>query len=300
MAKKSGLGRGIDSIFLDNDFDTEEKKGASVTLRVSQIDPTPGQPRRIFDQEALAQLADSIGAHGVLQPILVREVALDRYRIVAGERRWRAAKLAGLSEVPVIIVDMSEREAAEVALIENIQREDLNPMEEALGYDTLKKEYGLTQEEIAARVGKSRSAIANTMRLLDLPESVRALVEAGTLSAGHARTLLGLRVKEEMLPLAERAISLELSVRDLEGEVRRANRLAEERAKETVEEETEEVTVDYVKELERKMISHFGGRRVKVSASGKKKSVTLFFEDNEDLEDLLTSICGRAFIDELS
>ena len=293
MAKKSGLGRGIDSIFLDNDFDSEEKAGAS-TLRLSQIDPTPGQPRKTFDSEALAQLADSIGAHGVLQPILVREVAPDRYRIVAGERRWRASKLAGLSEIPAIIVDMSEREAAEVALIENIQREDLNPIEEALGYETLKKEYGLTQEEISEKVGKSRSAIANAMRLLDLPDGVRSLVVAGTLSAGHARTLLGLKSTDAMLPLAEKAIDAELSVRDLEGEVRRLNRLSSQVATEE-EDDGMTVHVDYVKELERRMISHLG-RRVKLNTKGAKKSVTLFFEDNDDLDELLSVICGKDFL----
>ena len=293
MAKKSGLGRGIDSIFLDNDFTAEEKAGTS-TLRISQIDPTPGQPRKEFDGEALAQLADSIGAHGVLQPILVREVAPDRYRIVAGERRWRASKMAGLSEIPAIVVDISDREAAEIALIENIQREDLNPIEEALGYETLKKEYSLTQEEISAKVGKSRSASANAMRLLDLPEAVRALVVAGTLSAGHARTLLGLKSADAMLPLAEKVIAFDFSVRELEAEVRRLNRLS---TKADVEEEDEEeVRVDYVKELERRMTSHLG-RRVKLSTKGAKKSLTLYFEDNDDLDELLTLICGKDFVD---
>ena len=293
MAKKSGLGRGIDSIFLDNDFTAEEKAGTS-TLRISQIDPTPGQPRKEFDGEALAQLADSIGAHGVLQPILVREVAPDRYRIVAGERRWRASKMAGLSEIPAIVVDISDREAAEIALIENIQREDLNPIEEALGYETLKKEYSLTQEEISAKVGKSRSAIANAMRLLDLPEAVCALVVAGTLSAGHARTLLGLKSADAMLPLAEKVIAFDFSVRELEAEVRRLNRLSTKADAE--EEDEEEVRVDYVKELERRMTSHLG-RRVKLSTKGAKKSITLYFEDNDDLDELLTLICGKDFVD---
>ncbi len=295
MAKKSGLGRGIDSIFLDNDFE-EEVKGGQTTLRLSQIDPTLGQPRKHFDQEALAQLADSIAAHGVLQPILVREVGPERYQIVAGERRWRASKLAGLSEIPAIIVEMTEREAAEVALIENIQREDLNPIEEALGYETLKNEYGLTQEEISAKVGKSRSAIANTLRLLALPEGVRDLLIKGKLSEGHARALLGLRTETLMLPLAEKIMIADLSVRDAENEVRRMNRLADAPVVEDTEEKT--ITVDYVKELERKMTTHLS-RRVKVSAKGAKKSVTLFFEDNEDLEELLISICGKDFLKEL-
>ena len=297
MAKKTGLGRGIDSLFLDNDLDTEDKGGQKM-LRISQIDPNPNQPRRHFDKEALAQLADSIAAHGVLQPILVREVAHDRYAIVAGERRWRASKLAGQTEIPVIVVDMTEREAAEVALIENIQRADLNPIEEAQAYETLKNEYKLTQEEIAGRVGKSRSAIANTMRLLALPVAVRELVIKGSLSEGHARALLGLKSQDSMLPLAEKIIFTDLSVRDAENEVRRLNRLAEL----DEEDETEDApafAVDYVRELERKMTTHLD-RRVKVSAKGARKSVTLFFEDNDDLENLLVRICGKDFLDELS
>ena len=293
MAKKSGLGRGIDSIFLDNDFEEEAKSGTA-TLRLSQIDPTLGQPRKHFDQEALAQLADSIAAHGVLQPIIVREVTTDRYQIVAGERRWRASKLAGLTEIPVIIVNMTEREAAEVALIENIQREDLNPIEEAEGYETLKNEYGLTQEQIAEKVGKSRSAIANTMRLLALPKEVRELIVKGQLSEGHARAVLGLRTQELMLPLAEKVVAADLSVRDTENEVRRRNRLAD--LPEEEEETTATITVDYVKELERRMTTHFS-RRVKVNTKGAKKSVTLFFEDNEDLDELLLTICGKDFLD---
>ena len=295
-AKKSGLGRGIDSIFLDNEIENAPEGGVK-TLRITQIDPTVGQPRKTFDQEALAGLADSIAAHGVLQPILVREVGPDRYAIVAGERRWRAAKLAALSEIPAIVVEMDEKTAAEVALIENIQREDLNPIEEAEAYETLANEYRMTQEDIAARVGKSRSAIANTMRLLDLPPDVRALVVDGKLSAGHARALLGLIQPALMLTLAEKAVENEYSVRDMEEEVRRTNRLLAAAEKELPAKPIFEV--DYVKELERKMVSALG-RKVKVSTKGAKKSVTLFFEDNEDLEDLLKQILGESFLSELS
>ncbi len=295
-AKKSGLGRGIDSIFLDNEFENAPEGGVK-TLRISQIDPTVGQPRKTFDQEALAGLADSIAAHGVLQPILVREVGPERYAIVAGERRWRAAKLAALSEIPAIVVEMDEKTAAEVALIENIQREDLNPVEEAEAYETLAKEYRMTQEEIASRVGKSRSAIANTMRLLDLTADVRAMVMSGNLSAGHARALLGLLDREMMLPLAKKAVENGYSVRDMEEEVRRANRLFGKTDEEAPV--SAPFKVDYAKELERKMISVLG-RKVKVCAKGAKKSVVLYFEDNEDLEGLLEQIMGKAFLSELS
>lgn len=295
-AKKSGLGRGIDSIFLDNEFENAPEGGVK-TLRISQIDPTVGQPRKTFDQEALAGLADSIAAHGVLQPILVREVGPERYAIVAGERRWRAAKLAALSEIPAIVVDMDEKTAAEVALIENIQREDLNPIEEAEAYETLANEYRMTQEEIASRVGKSRSAIANTMRLLDLPADVRALVVAGSISAGHARALLGLLDREMMGVLAEKAVENGYSVRDMEDEVRKANRFAA-KAEETEPIAPQTFRVDYAKELERKMISALG-RKVKVCAKGAKKSVVLYFEDNEDLEGLLEQILGKDFLSEI-
>ena len=167
MAKKSGLGRGLDSLFLEN---VEEKKNMIETVKVSLIDPKPDQPRKFFDQEALAQLADSISCHGVLQPIIVREMTSGRYEIVAGERRWRATKLAGLTEIPAVIIDEDDLKAAEISIVENIQREDLNPLEEAQAYRTLSVQYNMTQEQISGRVGKSRSAVANALRLLDLPE----------------------------------------------------------------------------------------------------------------------------------
>ncbi len=288
-AKKSGLGRGLDSLFLDTLEDDSKKDGVQ-QIKVSLIDPKSGQPRKSFDGEALAQLADSISAHGVLQPILLREIGSDRYQIIAGERRWRAAKLAGLSDVPAMILDKDELSAAQIALVENIQRENLNPIEEAMAFRSLADEYGMTQEELARQVGKSRSAIANAVRLLDLPDEVLGLVASGDLSAGHARALLGLRDRELIAPLAKRAVEESLSVREIEDAVKKANRPV----KEKVEEPTV-FKVDYVAELEQKIMQGLG-RKVKISSNGPKKSISLYFEDNEDLEMLLRRIMGDDFI----
>lgn len=288
-AKKSGLGRGLDSLFLDT-FEDENRKGGVQEIKISLIDPKSGQPRKVFDSEALAQLADSIAVHGVLQPILLREIGGDRYQIIAGERRWRASKLVGLTEIPAIVLDKDELAAAQIALVENVQRENLNPIEEAMAFRSLANEYGMTQEELSRQVGKSRSAIANALRLLDLPDEVLKLVSEGALSAGHARTLLGLRDREQILPLAKRAIELGLSVRELEDAVKRSNR--------PIREKTEpEATfqVDYVAELEQKMMQGLG-RKVKITSTGSKKLVSLYFEDNEDLEALLRSILGDEFV----
>ena len=190
MAKKpAGLGKGIDNILFDNSV---EEKGDITKLRISMIEPKIDQPRRVFEGEALAELADSIAAHGVLQPILVREIADGHYQIIAGERRYRASKMAGLTEVPVIILDKDDLETAQISLIENIQREDLNPIEEAQAYRALIQNYNLTQEEVSLKVGKGRSTITNALRLLDLSDDVIAMLNAGELSAGHARALLAL------------------------------------------------------------------------------------------------------------
>ena len=194
MAKKGGLGRGIDSLFLDNSFD-EVNKNAIEEISLSLIDPKSNQPRKYFDNEALSQLADSIAAHGVLQPIIVREIASGRYQIIAGERRWRASKLAGKTDIPCIIVDKDDLKAAQIALVENIQRENLNPLEEALAYRALAKEYEMTQEELSAQVGKNRSAIANSLRLLDLPEEVLELLDP--ISLNSLKELSGI-VADEM------------------------------------------------------------------------------------------------------
>ena len=287
--KKSGIGRGLDALFLET-FEEEKKPGGVEKIKTSMIDPKSGQPRKTFDPETLAQLAESIAAHGVLQPILVRASGNGRYQIIAGERRWRAAKLAGLTEIPAVTLDRDDLAAAEIALVENVQREDLNPIEEAGAFRALAEEFGMTQEELSRRVGKSRSYIANATRLLELPDDVRALVSAGTLSAGHARTLLGLRDRGEILPLARRCVSDGISVRELEILVKRANRPIRE-----TRDEAPAFRVNYVAELERRMTSDLG-RKVKIAAKGKQKTLTLFFEDNEDLDALLRRIMGDEFL----
>ena len=298
MAKKlSGLGRGLESVFLENTIETnEEKAGGVLKLRVSQLEPKDNQPRKHFDTEALAQLADSIAAHGVLQPILVREILGDRYQIIAGERRWRAAKMAGLSEVPVVLLDSTEEEAAQIALIENIQREDLNPLEEAAAYKSLAEEYHLTQEEISRQIGKSRSAIANAVRLLDLPESLHPHLASGELSAGHARALLGLRVIEDMEALAAVIIERGLSVRVTEEEVKRWNRRRELEETAPAAEDEKPQVVNYAKELEHRIMASLG-RRVKLDTKRGKSCITFYYEDNEDLESFLRGVVGDDFFD---
>ena len=232
--KNSGLGRGLDAIFLENSLDEDKitKENQITVLKLSLIDPKSDQPRKNFDKQSLEELASSIRENGLLQPIIVREYGEGRYQIIAGERRFRASKLAELTEIPAIIMNKDDRKAAEIALIENVQREDLNPIEEAMGFRALQEEYGLTQEELSSRIGKSRSAIANATRLLDLPEEILVLLASGKLSAGHGRTLLAVRDEEAMIELAKRVISEDLSVRRLEEEVKRANRKKKEEPEE--------------------------------------------------------------------
>ncbi len=214
MAKKlGGLGKGLNAIFIEND---NEDKSGSVTLNISEIEPNRSQPRKDFDEKALSELAESISQHGLLQPLLVRPLPLGGYEIVAGERRYRACRMAGLTEVPVIIRELDETSTMELALIENLQREDLSALEEAQGYNTLITEHGLTQDEVARSVGKSRPAVANALRLLKLPESVTEYLREGKISAGHARALLTLESEEEMTELAELIVSKDLSVRQTE------------------------------------------------------------------------------------
>ena len=296
MAKKnSGLGRGLDAIFLDNAINDKVRSGENTitVVSISLVDPKSDQPRKYFDKEALEELSSSIKENGLLQPILVREYADGRYQIIAGERRFRASKMAGLSEIPAIILEKDDLKAAEIALIENIQREDLNPLEEAMAYKALADNYGFTQEELSERVGKSRSAVANALRLLDLPDEVLEMVAVKDLSAGHARTLLGLKNKDLILPLANRVVELDLSVRQLEEEVKKLNRAKPEKEKE--EDEESLPVVDYLREIELRIQSHLG-RVVKINGKGKRKSLTLFYEDNEDLDEILESLCGKEFL----
>ena len=298
MSKRnSGLGRGLDAIFLDNALteSSASKENAITNIKLSLIDPNKDQPRKHFDRDSLEELAASIKDHGLLQPILVREYGDGRYQIIAGERRFRASKLAELDSIPAMIIDRDERSLAEISLIENIQRENLNPVEEALALRALAEEYGLTQEDLSIRVGKSRSAVANTVRILDLPDEVLELVARGSLSAGHARTLLGLNDKEETLPLAKRAIEADMSVRRLENEVKLLNR--KKKTEEKPEDDTP-VYVDYLREMELR-IQRAIGRRAKIEVGKRKKTLTLYYEDNEDLDELLRGLCGDEFFDEV-
>lgn len=298
MAKKNaGLGTSFDALLDESLIVT---KNTVSTLRLSEIEPRADQPRKDFSPEALTALADSIAAHGVLQPILVRESAPGSgfYEIIAGERRWRASKMAGLTEVPVIVMDSDEMKAAEIALIENVQRADLNAVEEAMGYRRLIERFGLTQEQVAAKVGKSRSAVTNLLRLLELPEAALKLLRDGDLTAGHARALLGLRDRDEIDPLAEKIVANDLSVRAAEDAVRIINARADE-AEEEDEPRSGEVVVDYIAELERKSMALLG-RRVKIAHSKKKRVIELTYENDRDLEAILAKLCGDEIFDDLA
>lgn len=222
--KKGGLGRGLDALFVDNSVEEISSAGA-VKLKLMDIEPNRDQPRRVFDEESLSRLAESVAQHGIIQPLLVRPTADGSYQLVAGERRWRAARLAGLTEVPVVIRELGDEQAAAITLIENLQREDLNPVEEARGFRTLMDKFSLTQEDAALKIGRSRPAVANALRLLSLPESVLALVEGGEISAGHARALLGFDGEEQQLEVSRRIVEKGLTVRDVERLARASKRV---------------------------------------------------------------------------
>ena len=283
MASKiGGLGRGLDALFAQN---TLEDGVSTVTLPLDEIVPNREQPRKQFDEEALADLAASIAQHGVLQPLLVRPMPDGTYQLVAGERRWRASRMAGLTEVPVVIRDMDEQQAAELALIENLQREDLNPMEEAIGYRTLMESYGMTQEQTAQVVNKSRPAVANALRLLQLPEAVADLVASGKLSAGHARTVLAFEGEEAQIAAARAAVDRGLSVRELEKMAKSAKR--EPRTpKEPKKQDSfyDEVALSLKEAL---------GRQVKVTVGAKGGTLQVEFFDAEDLRYLAKKLANE-------
>ena len=296
MAKsRSGLGRDFYSL-LDDNILPSDRGNAATNLRIADVEPRSDQPRKTFTHESLEQLADSIGQFGVLQPIIVRESQLlqGTYEIIAGERRWRAAKMAGLNEIPAVILDGDDLKAAQIAVIENVQREDLNAVEEALAYDALIERFGLTQEQVAKQVGKSRSAITNTLRLLDLPDEVLELLRNGSLSAGHARALLGLKKEDQIYPLAQKIVEKDLSVRDVERTIRLMNYEPE-----SAEEQDTELTQRkaYMRDLEHRALGRLG-RKVKILKTAKKKVIELAYSDDEDLEALLKAICGADFFEE--
>ena len=276
--KPSGLGRGLGALLGDDVMKTE----GSLYLPISQVESCSAQPRKYFDEEALAELADSIREHGIIQPLTVRRLSSGYYQIIAGERRWRAARIAGLSEVPCIVIEADDRKAAELAMIENLQREDLNPMEEAAGFQSLIENYHMTQEEAAARVGKSRSAVTNALRLLNLTPAVRAMVEEGKLSAGHARALIPLSpaLQEKT---AETVVNSGLSVRQTEALVKRLQ--TERKPKPPKDPNAVDYTLEAQKELSARL-----GRGVKIVTGQKKGRVELEYYGLDDLNDLLDAL----------
>ena len=299
MAKSRGLGKSIFDTFDDNLI--ESKKGAGEMLRISAIEPRHDQPRKTFDRESLEALAESVQKYGVLQPIIVRpnQIIDDTYEIIAGERRWRAAKLAGLDEIPAVILDGDDLKIAQVAIIENIQREDLNAVEEALAYQGLMDRFGLTQDQVSKQVGKSRSAVANLLRLLDLPEEVLVMLKNDEISAGHARALLGLEDEGNMLALAEKIVEKQLSVREVEGAVKRLNTVAEiEEIDDADAVNTTVMTKIHLRELEKRSRETLG-RKVKIVNNAKKKVVEIAFDSDEDLETLLSRVCGAEIFENI-
>ena len=281
MASQKGLGKGLGALL--GDF-TEEplEKSAYQLLPIYKVEPNPDQPRHDFDEEELQALADSITVHGIIQPLTVREMPNGYYQIIAGERRWRAARMANLSDVPAVIIEADDKKAMELALIENLQRQDLNPLEEALGYQTLMNEYGLTQEEAAGRVGKSRPAVANALRLLGLCPEVQERVRKGELSAGHARAILQLKSEKKQQEAAQKIVALGLSVRQ-------AELLCKNMSKEPVPQKKEVFAVDYVAECEKSLSKHLG-RGVKIVNGKRKGHFELEFYGQEDLQNLLDTL----------
>jgi len=287
VQKKSGLGRGLDSVFTENN--NVSNNNNPPTLRLSQIQPRKAQPRKTFDEDGLAELAASIQEHGLIQPITVRPTQSGIYEIVAGERRWRAARAAGLEEVPVMVMDIDDRKTSVLALIENIQRENLNPIELAGSFRALIDEYGLTQEELSETLGKSRSGIANYLRLLELPPKTTVALAKGEISTGHAKVLAGLGADADLL--VETVKEKELSVRQTEELVKKFNRPKKETPP------VDPLAIDYTLVLAEKMRKNLG-RQVAITAKGKKRKLELYYEDENDLEELICKLCGDDFFNE--
>lgn len=282
MAKQKGLGRGLGALISDFEEPSQENSVYRL-LPIYKIEPNPSQPRRDFAPEELEELSDSISLHGLIQPLTVRLTESGYYQIIAGERRWRASRMAGLTEVPVVIVEADDRRAMELALIENLQRQDLNPVEEAMGYQTLMEEYSLTQEEAARQVGKSRPAVANALRLLSLNGDILDMLRNGTLSAGHARAILSVKNEKKQKEAAQKISALGLSVRQAELLCRNMNREPREEPKKTA------LTVDYVAECEKNLSRHLG-RGVKIVNGKRKGKFELEFYGQEDLQQLLDAL----------
>ena len=279
MAKKGGLGKGLDAIFHDN---ARADDGGAVELNINELEPNRGQPRKEFSEEAMRELADSIAQHGVLQPLLVRPLLSGGYQIVAGERRWRASRMAGLATVPALIRELTDSEVMQIALIENLQREDLKPLEEAQGYQALMEEFGFTQDEISKSVGKSRPAVTNALRLLNLPEAVRSMLARGDLSAGHARTLLSFKDEAAMLAAAKRVVAEGFSVRELEKMAKKANAEKPEAVRSTRR-------IRYYDEAELALRDTLN-RVVHVGGTKKKGVLSIEFYGEDDLKNLLDEL----------
>ena len=282
--RKKGLGKGLDSLLYDNSIEDSGNAGTTM-LKISEIEPNKSQARKNFDDTAIAELADSIAEHGVLQPLLVRPMVSGGYQLIAGERRWRASRQAGLTEVPVIIKALSDEEASVISLIENLQRENLNPIEEANGFNELIQKYNLTQEEAAKSVGKSRTAVTNSLRILRLPEKVIAMIESGTLSAGHAKAIAGLENEADIIEIAELIAAKGLSVRETEKLVKTAGKAKKTKA-------PAKKRRDSYFDMVELALSNSLSRKARVITSGKKESGTLeiAFYDKEDLERIANAL----------
>jgi len=299
-ARKTGLGSGLGSLFVDNVSETSANKNDINVLRITHIEPKKNQPRKDFNRESLSELADSISKHGIIQPIVVRSLPNGYYQIIAGERRWRAAKMIGLDEVPVVIRNVDELAAAEMTMVENLQREDLNPIEEALGYKYLSEHYNLTQDEISKQVAKSRSVIANALRLLSLPDEVIKYIEEGELTSGHARALLSLDDPDDQLDLAQKIIKNSLSVRETEKTVKNMKNAPSEvddpiEKPQPPKDNTKNIEESYLKNLQTK-ISGIFGKKVSINANpnknGQSGKLEIEYKNSEELESIIKVLCG--------